>query len=405
MPKVVTPLTDTQIKRIKSDGSIIKLFDGGGLYLLVDKSGNKFWRMDCTRPVTKKRNTLAFGVYPEVSLADARARRDLVRKDLAEGLDPSDEKKRSAKEELAASLNTFRLVAEDWLKRQNYGENTIPKVERLLRYAYAHIGDKAINTITPQDILVACRQFEVQGYLETAREIKIKCGQVMRYGVALGLCERDMTQDLKGALKTPVVTHRAAIIEPKDFAQLLIDIEHYHGHMTTRYALQIAPLVFVRPGELRSARWEDIDFDKKLWYYTPPKTRRQTGLDHIVPLSRQVCDLLVELKRYTGTSEFVFPAIHTSVKTMSENTINQAIRRLGYEFDQMCGHGFRASARTILEEVLEYPIEIIEQQLAHQVRDVHGRAYNRTRHLEKRTEMMQAWADYLDQLKLNLASQ
>ena len=399
MPKIVTPLTDAQIKRTKSTDKNIKLTDGGGLYLLVDSKGNKHWRLDYTRPISKKRNTLSLGPYPQVSLAEARQQRESIKQELAQGVDPSVEKKRRENYLLQESLNTFKSVAEDWLSRQNYSEATLEKAHRLLNYAYIGLGNKLIASITPLDVLAVCRQLEEKGTLETAREVKIKCGQVMRYGVAIGVCERDATQDLKGALKTSTTKHRAAITEPVDFAQLLNDIDNYKGNITTRYALKIAPLVFVRPGELRMARWADVDFEKRLWQYTPPKTRKQTGVEHIVPLSTQAYTWLQELRQFTGHSEFIFPAIHTSVQTMSENTINQAIRRMGYDSEQMCGHGFRASARTILEEVLEYPIEIIEQQLAHQVRDMHGRAYNRTKHLEKRKQMMQAWADYLDKIK------
>jgi integrase len=399
MPKIVVPLTDTRIRTVKATDKPIKLSDGGGMYLLVDLQGNKTWRLDYTRPIIKKRNTITLGSYPQVSLAEARQQRDRIKKELSEGIDPSTEKKRIAKKNLEEHLNTFHAIAEDWLSRQNYSEATLEKANRLLKYAYMGLGDKPISAITPRDILAICRQLEEKGTFETAREVKIKCGQVMRYGVAIGVCERDMTQDLKGALQATSVKHRAAITEPTDFAQLLNDIDHYNGNITTQYALKIAPLVFVRPGELRTARWADIDFNERLWRFTPPKTKKQTGLDHIVPLSDQAYDLFFKLKDFTDYSEFVFPAIHTKLKTMSENTINQAIRRLGYSSEQMCGHGFRAAARTILEEILEYPIEIIEQQLAHQVRDMHGRAYNRTKHLVKRREMMQGWADYLDRLK------
>lgn len=399
MPKLVVPLNDAQIKKAKPADKPFKMFDGSGLYLLIDKNGGKFWRFDYTRPVVKKRNTIALGEYPEVTLADARRKRDELRKQINQGTDPSEEKKRIAAEKILEHNATFKAVAEDWLKRQNYAPASINKATRLLSYAYLAFGDRPISALNPRDILAVCRKLEDRGVLETAREVKIKCGQVMRYGVAIGVCERDMTQDLRGALQTPVVTHRAAVVEPIAFGRLLSDIDHYDGKLTTQIALKIAPLVFVRPGELRMAKWADIDFDKKLWCYTPPKTKRQTGIEHVVPLSRQVVDLLQSLRPYTQHSEYVFPALHTIVKPMSENTINQAIRRLGYASDEMCGHGFRAAARTILEEVLNYPIEIIEQQLAHVVKDMHGRAYNRTKHIDKRTEMMQAWADYLDTLK------
>lgn len=400
MPKIVTPLTDTQIKRAKSNpDSNQKLFDGGGLYLLIDKSGGKFWRLDYTRPHNKKRNTLAIGVYPAVSLADARLIRDNTKKQLAQGIDPSEEKKKEALAQELESKNTFYVLAEEWLSRQDFTPATIKKSKYLLGFAYEGFGSKKANEITPKDVLDVCRKIEIKGNHETAKGVKVKCGQVFRYGVGLGVCDRDVTQDLKGVLKPPQVTHRAAIIEPKELSHLLVAIDNYQGKFVTQIALKIAPLVFVRPGELRMAKWVDIHFDTRLWKYTPPKTKKQTELQHIVPLSNQVIGLLLAIKPITEKSEYVFPAMTTILKPMSENTINQALRRLGYGGDEVCGHGFRATARTILDEILGYPLDVIEQQLAHTVRDMHGRAYNRTKHLDKRIEMMQRWSDYLDSLK------
>lgn len=400
MPKIVTPLTDTQVKRAKSNpDSNQKLFDGGGLYLLIDKSGSKFWRLDYTRPQSKKRNTLAVGVYPAVSLADARLFRDNTKKLLAQGIDPSEQKKKEVIAHQLELKNTFCVLAKEWLSRQDFSEATIKKSEYLLKFAYDDFGNKPVSEITPKDVLDVCRKIETKGNHETAKGVKVKCGQVFRYGVGLGICDRDVTQDLRGVLKPPQVTHRAAIIEPNELGHLLVAIDNYQGKFVTQIALKIAPLVFVRPIELRTAKWSDIDLEAHLWKYTPPKTKKQTGLQHIVPLSNQVMALLLVIKPITEKSEYVFPAVHTNVKPMSENTINQALRRLGYSGDEVCGHGFRATARTILDEVLGYPLDVIEQQLAHTVRDMHGRAYNRTKHLDKRIEMMQRWSDYLDDLK------
>ena len=286
------------------------------------------------------------------------------------------------------------------MSKQDFAESTIKGQQSLLEVINQYIGQIPVHEIKPTDILKVCQVYEKQEKLETVKKVKVKCGQILRYAVSIGLCERDVTQDLKGALKTPKVTHMAALVEPKEFALLLQDIDHYEGSAITRYALRIAPLVFVRPGELRHAQWKDIDLEQGLWSYTPPKTKSKTGVQHIVPLSTQVIHLLSELAQITRyKSEYVFPATTSNVKPMSENTVNQALRRLGYTSEQACGHGFRASARTILEEVLDFPIELIEQQLAHQVKDMHGRAYNRTKHLEKRKMMMQRWADYCDELK------
>ena len=401
MPKTVVPLTDAKIKRAKSEDKPTKLSDGYGLYLYIDKNQQKFWRFDYSRPFTKKRNTLSFGPYPEVSLAEARQKREDARSLIAQDIDPHEEKKRIIQEHILSEKNTFAGVAAEWFSKQNLAESTIKGQARLLEVINSYIGKKQIDKITPVEVLNICRFYEKQDKLETAKKVKVKCGQIFRYGVATGRCERDVTQDLRGALKAPQVKHLSALTEVFDFAQLLYDIDFYEGTFITKTAIRIAPLVFVRPGELRHAKWSDIDLDLGTWAYTPPKTRSKTGVQHIVPLSKQVVEALIDLQPITRCSEFVFPAITTQLKPMSENTINQALRRMGYTSEQVCGHGFRASARTILEEVLGYPIEIIEQQLAHKVKDMHGRAYNRTKHLDKRRKMMQHWSDYCDEIKNN----
>jgi integrase len=401
MPKIVIPLTDTKIKTTKADSEKVQKFsDGNGLFLIVSKTGDKNWRFDYSRPYTKKRNSLSFGSYPTVTLADARIRREEARTLLSQNIDPHSEKIRVENEILSANKNIFSELSKEWISKQDFAESTLKGQQSLLEVINQHIGQIPVHEIKPTDILKVCQIYEKQEKLETAKKVKVKCGQILRYAVSIGLCERDVTQDLKGALKTPKVTHMAALVEPKEFALLLQDIDHYEGSAITRYALRIAPLVFVRPGELRHAQWKDIDLEQGLWSYTPPKTKSKTGVQHIVPLSTQVIHLLSELAQITRyKSEYVFPATTSNVKPMSENTVNQALRRLGYTSEQACGHGFRASARTILEEVLDFPIELIEQQLAHQVKDMHGRAYNRTKHLEKRKLMMQKWADYCEQIK------
>ncbi|MRT38726.1 DUF4102 domain-containing protein [Acinetobacter sp. RIT698] len=405
MPKIVKSLTDSKIKSLKADpNKHQRISDGLGLYLFIHKNGYKYWKFDYSRPYTKKRNTISFGIYPTTSLAEARIKRDEARILLSQNIDPHVEKVRIENEILNTNNNTFQNISNEWMAKQDFAESTIKGQQRLLDVINQHIGKIPVHEIKAMDILKVCRIYEKEEKLETAKKVKVKCGQILRYSVSIGLCERDVTQDLKGAISPPKVTHMAALVEPKDFALLLQDIDYYEGAIVTRYALRIAPLVFVRPGELRHAKWQDIDLQKGLWSYTPPKTKSKTGVQHIVPLSTQVIHLLSELAQITkGRSEYVFPAITSNLKPMSENTINQALRRLGYTSEQACGHGFRASARTILEEVLEFPIELIEQQLAHQVKDMHGRAYNRTKHLEKRKEMMQQWADYCDGLKAQLA--
>lgn len=402
MPKIVKSLTDSKIKSLKADSNKHqRISDGLGLYLFIHKNGYKYWKFDYSRPYTQKRNTISFGIYPTTSLAEARIRRDEARSLLSQNIDPHVEKVRIENEILNANKNIFRELSKEWMSKQDFAESTIKGQQSLLDVINQYIGQIPVHEIKPTDILKVCQIYEKQEKLETAKKVKVKCGQILRYAVSIGLCERDVTQDLKGALKTPKVTHMAALVEPKDFALLLQDIDHYEGSAITCYALRIAPLVFVRPGELRHAQWKDIDLEQGLWSYTPPKTKSKTGVQHIVPLSTQVIHLLSELAQITRyKSEYVFPATTSNVKPMSENTVNQALRRLGYTSEQACGHGFRASARTILEEVLDFPIELIEQQLAHQVKDMHGRAYNRTKHLEKRKLMMQKWADYCEEIKI-----
>jgi len=265
-----------------------------------------------------------------------------------------------------------------------------------LSYVFEAFGQKPITDVTSPDILALCRKIEAKGTIETAHRIKMTCGLVFRYAIATGRANYEPTQALKGALQPVITTHHASMVKPSDVARLMQDIQGYEGHYTTVYALKLAPLFFVRPCELREAKWADIDLDAKEWTYKVSKTQT----DHIVPLSSQAVTLLAELKAISGSGVYVFPSIRSNQRTMSNNTVNAALRRLGYTSEQMCGHGFRAMARTILDEVLDYPIEVIEMQLAHAVKDPNGRAYNRTKYRKHRHEMMQHWSDYLDGLQV-----
>lgn len=405
MPKIVKSLTDTQLRLAKAREKNYKMSDGGGLYLLVKLDGSKHWRFDYTRPVTQKRNTLAFGSYPEVSLLEARAKRDEVRKLLAKEIDPSEQRKVEVREAKLAANNTFEAIALEWLDKQGYQPSTLKAARYLFEIPFQQFGKRPIGEIMPIEVLEACRIAEKQGNLEKARKMRIKCGQVFRYGISITACSSDPTRDLKGALAAPSRQHLAAIIDPNQLKLLLKDINQYQGRGHTIYALKLAPILFVRPGELRTMRWDQLNLDEGQWAYIPPKTKRSTRVEMIIPLPAQAIEILRAVRVIAdgkgSLSEYVFPAIHSSVIPMSENTINQALRRMGWESDQVCGHGFRATARTILEEVLEYPADLIEMQLGHQVRDTNGRAYNRTWKIKQRTEMMQTWADYLSQLREN----
>ena len=395
-------LNDTFIKNsTKHSGkpSGDKHTDGGGMYLLVSAAG-KYWRMNYR--FTGKRKTLALGVYPAVSLADARKRRDKAREQLAKNIDPSTAKRedKQAKADLAA--NTFELVARSWLKKTavKRKEVTQDRITTLLEHdVFPFIGSLPIHTIGPRDVLdKAVRKIEARGSIDTAHRAKQICGQIFRYAVAVGLAERDVTADLRGALAEIPKAHFAAITEPKQAGDLMRSIFDYTGHPGTVAALKLSPLVFVRPGELRTAEWAEIDLDAAEWRI--PGSKMKMKVDHIVPLSTQAVDILRSVHPISGHGRYVFPSLRTGERPMSDNTINAALRGLGYSKEVHTAHGFRAMARTILDEVLGERVDFIEHQLAHTVKDPNGRAYNRTAHLPARREMMQRWADYLDKLRI-----
>lgn len=392
-------LTDTFVKNVKHSGAPAgdKVTDGQGLHLLV-KAAGKYWRLSYR--FLGKQKTLALGVYPEVSLAQARQRRDQARKLLAEGADPSVAKRADKVARKLAADNTFEAVAQAWLAKTKAlrAESTDAKVQGWLKNdVLPAIGRLPIAEITPRDVLDLVRKVEKRGAIDSATRMKQLCGQIFRYAVAEGSAERDVTADLRGALAVRRTVHLAAITEPAKVGALLRAIHGYSGHPVTVAALKLAPLLFVRPGELRHAEWSEIDFDSAEWRI--PGAKMKMGADHIVPLATQAVEVLTELQKLTGRARYVFPSVRTGARPMSENTINAALRGMGYSSDMHTAHGFRATARTILDEVLGERVDLIEHQLAHAVKDVNGRAYNRTAHLPARKEMMQRWANYLEQLR------
>lgn len=399
MAKTIKALTDTQVKQAKTQDKAYKLADGGGMYLYVTKLGAKSWRMNYVRPITKKHATMTLGLYPDVTLAQARQQRSEIRALLAQGIDPQQQKIDDEREQELLSNNTFAAVAEDYMSRKrNVSPATITNNNRQLKRLNKHIGEIPITDIKPIDVLKACRTAEAQGYYETAIKMRTIAGQVFRYGVQTARCERDITQDLIGALQAPTTKHHPTIIDPKELGILLNAIDTYEGSFEVRTAIKLMPMLFVRAGELRYALWDDFDLDEGTWTFTPRKTQRRTGLSLIVPLPAQAIEIIHDLSLH-ARSKYLFPAIHTTVQPMSENTMNQALKRLGYDGTKQTIHGFRATARTLIVEKLKYPENLVEMQLGHNVRDMHGRAYNRTIFLDERREMMQAWADYLDSLK------
>lgn len=390
------PLTDTAIKTAKPQAKQYKMPDEKALYLLVTPNGGKWWRLDYR--FDGKRKTLSMGVYPEVSLKDARERRDQARKLLANGIDPGENRKaqKAAREDVVS--NSFEVIAREWHSKQNatwsesYAAKTLSRFERDL---FPWIGKRPIIEITAPELLSALRRIESRGAIETAHRALGECGQVLRYAIATGRAERDVAADLRGALPPVKPKHLAAVTEPKKVAELLRAIDGYQGTLPVTCALRLAPLVFVRPGELRTAEWADIDLDAAEWRYQVTKT----DTAHIVPLATQAVAILRELHALTGRDRYVFPGARTNGRPMSDNAILAAMRRMGIGKEEMSGHGFRAMARTILDEVLGVRPDFIEHQLAHAVKDPNGRAYNRTAHLPERRKMMQLWADYLDKLK------
>lgn len=397
MPKRIVPLSEIKVRTAKSRNIEYKLFDGEGLFLLVTPSGGKLWRFRYL--FDKKEKKLSLGTYPAINLLDARKRRDEARSQLAHGIDPGAVRKaqRQAKTE---ETETFETIAREWHNRftstWTIGHaNTI--MDRLQRDLFPWIGKRPISEIKAPELLAVLRRVESRGALESAHRIRTICGQVFRYAVSTGRAERDPAADLKGALPQPQEKHMAAITEPSKVGELLRAIDGYQGGFVVQSALRFAPLVFVRPGELRHAEWSEIDFENAEWNI--PAGKMKMKIPHLVPLSHQAIEILTELKKLTGSSRYVFPSGRSFDRPLSNNAILAALRRMGYDKSEMSGHGFRAMARTILDEVLQVRPDYIEHQLAHAVRDPNGRAYNRTAHLNERRKMMQLWADYLDGLK------
>lgn len=395
-------LTDTFVRQVKHKGAEIgeRYADGGGMYLRV-KAAGKYWRMDYR--IDGRAKTLALGVYPDVTLVKARQRREKARTQLADGLDPGIVKREEKHLRATASANTFELVARDWLVKTASRRATVTqdKVTNWLeKDVFPHIGYLPIADIKARDVLdKVARRMEARGIHESTHRIVQICSQVFRFAVASGLIERDVTADLRGALVVIEKTNYAAITEPKQAGQLMRSIHAYGGHPTVTAALKLSPLVFVRPGELRKAEWAEIDLELAEWRI--PGSKMKMKIDHVVPLSRQAVAILLGLQLLTGHGRYVFPSIRTGERCMSDNTINAALRGIGYSKEMMTAHGFRAMARTIMDEVLNERVDLIEHQLAHAVKDANGRAYNRTAHLPARKEMMQRWADYLEHLQLD----
>ena len=400
-------LSDTQIRNARPGEKPLRMYDGRGLYLEVSPTGGKWWRLKYS--FQGKARLLSLGTYPDTGLKAVREKRDQARRLIAQGVDPSSARKAEKASRSEAAINSFESVAREWHTTIHLAQVSDGHAARTLirmeQDVFPWLGGLTIAEIKAPLLLQTMRRIEARGAIETAHRALQACGQVFRYAIATGRAERDPTPDLRGALKPVLVQHMAAITDPHRVGELLRAIEGYKGMPITRAALKLAPLVFVRPGELRKAEWAEFDLDAPEWRIPAARMKRTkqeklSGVGHIVPLSRQAVELLRELQPLTGHGRYVFPSPRTGERPMSDNGVLSALRRMGFPSDEMTGHGFRAMARTLLAERLNVDEAVIEAQLAHAVRDPLGRAYNRTEFLDQRRQMLQTWADYLDKLRV-----
>jgi len=400
MPKKIAPLTDMQIQRVKATAKQKTIFDGDGLYLLVKPCGSKLWNFKYRH--LGKQKLMSFGKYPEVSLVAARQARFEARKLLAQDIDPGEFRRtnRALKKELTA--NTFEMVAREWhLKFSSAGKwsptHAGDILHRLEKDIFPPLGSRPISDIKPNDLLKVLERVASRGALDTAHRLRHHCGMIFRYAVITERMERDIAADLRGALPPVKNGNHAAFTKPQDVATLLRAIDEYEGSYVVKCALQLLPLAFCRPGELRAAEWREFDFDKAMWEI--PADRMKMKNPHLVPLSRQAIEILKSLQTLTGGGKYVFPSQRSALRCMSDAALTAALRRMGFTKEEMTAHGFRATARTMIRERLKQHPEYIEIQLSHVTKSQNGTAYDRVAFLDERIEMMQQWADYLDGLK------
>ncbi|MHB1799916.1 MAG: tyrosine-type recombinase/integrase [Vulcanimicrobiaceae bacterium] len=394
-------LTASNVAGAKSKAKPYKVADERGLFLLVQPSGGKWWRLKYRRPDTGKENLLSLGVYPDVSLKQARERREQARKLLAEGIDPGAQRQADKATQQAAAANTFEAIAREFIERRlaSKAESHRTKVQRRLElYVFPYLGKRAVSAIAAPEILGVLHRIESRGTLETAHRALQNIGQAIRYAIATGRATFDPTPSLRGALQPVSKRNMAAPTDPAAVGAILRALEAFRGGPVVQAAVNFLPLVFCRPGELRTMRWQDVDLDAAQWSYTVSKT----GTPHVVPLSTQAAAILRDLQPLTGhlAGGYVFPGSRSNLRPLSDAAINAALRRLGIDTKtELTGHGWRAVARTLLHEHLGYDPHVIEHQLAHAVPDALGTSYNRTKFLKERKAMMQRWADYLDTLR------
>lgn len=392
------PLSDVQIRSTKAGPKLVKLSDGGGLQLWIMPNGSKLWRL--AYRFAEKQKVLALGGYPVLSLSLAREKREEAKRLLLDGTDPADQRRQDRQVEETNRANTFSQLAAELLekkRREGKANSTIGKREWLYGFAASELGPRPIREITAPDILSVLRKVEAKGLIETAHRLRASIGEVFRYAVATARADTDPTFALRGALQASKPTHRAAILDPKELGGLLRAIEAFSGQPTTTAALKLMALLFPRPGELRLAEWKEFDLEEAIW--TIPASRTKMRREHRVPLPRQAIAILKQLHPITGFAALAFPGLRTPKRPISENTLNGALRRMGYAQDQMTAHGFRAAASTLLNESGKFSADAIERALAHQDADAIRRAYARGEHWQERITMGQWWADYLDGLR------
>jgi integrase len=391
------PITDTAIRNAKTVDKPVKLYDGQGMFVLVTPVGGKWWRFRYR--FDGKEKLLSLGTYPDISLKDARERREAARKLIAQGIDPGAERKAEKAAVAALAGNCFESICREWLEQRKSTVDPAQHVKTLARMqndVFPWLGAKPITEISAPDVLSVLRRIDERGARYTAHRTRSEVSQAFRYAIATGRAERDPCPDLRGAIPAAKETHFAAITTPKEVAELLRAIDGFRGTFVVKCALLLAPLLFIRPGELRKAEWAGFDLDKAEWRYLVTKT----NTDHLVPLAPQAVAILRELHPLTGSGRYVFPGARDLHRPMSGAAVNAALRRMGYDTrTEITGHGFRAMARTLLAEELREHVPVIEHQLAHAVPDALGRAYNRTKFIDARRAMMNQWADYLEKLK------
>ena len=392
-------LTSAKVKSAEGKEKSYKLADSGGLYLLVKPNGRKYWRLKYR--IGAKEKLLALGVYPTLSLKAARSAQDKAKLELRSGFDPAELRRTKRLEVSEVTANSFRVVSDNWFetkmlgKSKTHQERTRGILDKHLLPSLAH---RPLAEVTAPDLLGVLRKIEATGAHYTAHRACQVFGLVARFSIASGLADRDVSVDLKGALVPPKKKHFAAITTPAQAGELMSSIANFDGAPVAKAALKISPLLFQRPGEIRHMEWSEVDLHAGVWEI--PAEKMKMDAPHMVPLSKQAVEILTQLQPLTGRSLYTFPLETIGLKPMTENTVRLALRKLGYSSDQHTPHGFRAMARTLLDEVLGFRVDWIEMQLAHRVKDPNGRAYNRTKYLEQRRHMMQRWADYLDELRL-----